>query len=359
VEVPFVLFALVYLLLRRLVQSVSGSPNGLLGTEVEVVVLRHQLKVLQRHAGRPRLRRRDRLFMAALSRVLPRGRWSAFVVSPQTLLRWHRELVRNKWTFRRKSTGGRPPISDEVRALILQMGRENPRWGCIRIRGELAKLGIRVSATKIRTLLRANGLGPAPRRDGPTWSMFLRSQAGAILALDFFTVETIVLRTVYVLFAIHIATRRVIILGVTRNPDSAWVTQQARNLAVGERLAGVRFVIRDRDSKFSGPFDEVFRTEGVHIVKTPIRAPRANAFAERWVRTVRTECLDWMLVLGRRHLEDMLRTYAAHYNEARPHRGLALKTPEPQRDPAPPSEGVRVRRRDVLGGLIHEYELAA
>jgi hypothetical protein len=172
-----VLFALVYLLLRRLVLWICGSRNELLQTEVEVVVLRHQLKVLQRQLGRPRLRRRDRLFLAALSRVLPRGRCSAFVVSPQTLLRWHRELVRRKWTFRRKSIGGRPPITADVRDLILQMGRENPRWGCIRIRGELAKLGIMISATKIRTLLRAGGLGPAPRRDGPTWSQFLRSQA--------------------------------------------------------------------------------------------------------------------------------------------------------------------------------------
>ena len=168
----------------------------------------------------------------------------------------------------------------------------------LRIRGELAKLGIRVSATKIRTLLRANGLGPAPRRDGPTWGEFLSSQAHGTLALDFLTVETVRLRTLYVLFAIHVRSRRVHILGVTKNPDSAWVTQQARNLAVGERLRGIRFVIRDRDSKFSGPFDEVFRSEGVRIVRTPIRAPRANAFAERWVRTVRAECLDRMLVLG-------------------------------------------------------------
>jgi transposase len=189
--------------------------------------------------------------MAAMSRVLPRARWSAFLVSPQTLLRWHRDLVRRKWTFRRRSRGGRPPISKDVRELILRMGRENPRWGCIRIRGELAKFGIRVSATKIRMLLRANGLGPAPRREGPTWSTFLRSQAGAILALDFFTVETVALRTLYVLFAIHIATRRVTILRLSRNPDSAWVTQQALNLAVGERLDGIRFAIRDRDTNFS------------------------------------------------------------------------------------------------------------
>jgi transposase InsO family protein len=240
------------------------------------------------------------------------------------------------------------------------MGRENPRWGCIRIRGELAKLGIQVSATKIRTLLRANGLGPAPRRAGPTWSEFLRSQAEGILALDLFTVETVMLRTMYVLFAVHVGSRRVHVLGVTRTPDSAWVTQQARNLAVGQRLEGIRFVIRDRDSKFSGPFDEVFRSEGVRIVKTPIRAPRANAFAERWVRTVRRECLDWMLIYGRRHLERVVRTYAAHYNLARPHRGLDLRTPEPRPDRAPwPSHRPRVRTHHVLGGLIREYELAA
>jgi hypothetical protein len=236
-----------------------------MNTEVEVAVLRHQLMVLKRQVGRPRLRRRDRLFMTAISRALPRPRWSCFLVSPQTLLRWHREVVRRKWTYRRPPCGGRPPITDEVRELILRMGRDNPRWGCIRIRGELTKLGIRVSATKIRMLLRANGLGPAPRRDGPTWSEFLRSQAKGILALDFFTVETLMLRTLYVLFAIELRSRRVHVLGVTRNPDAAWVTQQARNLAVGERLQGIRFVIRDRDAKHSGPFDEVFCSEGMNM----------------------------------------------------------------------------------------------
>jgi transposase InsO family protein len=194
----------------------------------------------------------------------------------------------------------------------------------------------------------------------PTWTEFLRAQAQGILAFDFFTVETLMLRTLYVLFAIEVGSRRVHVLGVTRNPDSAWVTQQARNLAVGERLQGIRFLIRDRDSKFSGPFDEVFRTEGVNIAKTPIRAPRANAFAERWVRTVRADCLDWMLVLGRRHLERVLRTYTTHYNEATPHRGLDLKTPEPRPGSLPsPALGERVRMHDLLGGLIHEYELAA
>lgn len=351
-------FALANLLLRRLVQLVAGSSNQL-NRDVELVVLRHQLRVLRRQVSRPRLHRRDRLFMAAISRTLPRARWSSLLVSPQTLLRWHRDLVRRKWTYKRTS-GGRPPIPDGVRELIVRMGRDNARWGCIRIRGELAKLGIRVSATKIRTLLRRAGLGPAPRRGGPTWSEFLRAQAQGILALDFFTVETLLLQRLYVLFTIEVASRRVRVLGVTRNPISAWVTQQARNLAVGERLQDVRFLVRDRDSKFSGPFDEVFRTEGVSIVKTPIRAPRANAFAERWVRTVRTECLDWILVLSRRHLERVLRIYTAHYNEARPHRGLDLKTPETRLDPLPrPALGARVRKHDLLGGLIREYELAA
>jgi putative transposase len=188
-----VLFALVYLLLRRLVQLVAGSSNHL-NSDVEVVVLRHQLRILKRRVSRPRLRRRDRLLMAAISRTLPRARWSSFLVSPQTLLRWHWELVRRKWTYARRSAGGRPPISEEVREIILYREGE-PRWGCLRIRGELLKLGIRVSATKIRTLLRANGLGPAPRRGGPTWSEFLRSQAQGILAFDFFTVETLLLRT--------------------------------------------------------------------------------------------------------------------------------------------------------------------
>jgi putative transposase len=183
------LFAVIYLLLRRLVALAGGSSEDR-HNDIEVLVLRHQLAVLKRHVGRPRLRRRDRLFMAALSKVLPRPRWSSFLVSPQTLLRWHRELVRRKWTYPHRTAGGRPPLADDVRDLILRIGKENPRWGCVRIRGELAKLGIRVSASAIRTLLRRSGLGPAPRRGGPTWAEFLRNQARGILATDFFTVET-------------------------------------------------------------------------------------------------------------------------------------------------------------------------
>ena len=215
-----------------------------------------------------------------------------------------------------------------------------------------------MGATTIRTLVRRSGLGPAPRRAGPSWSEFLRAQAEGIIACDFFTVETIRLKTLYVLFFIELSTRRVL-AGVTPHPDSGWVTQQARNLAIEERSTGAKFLIRDRDAKFTRSFDEVFRTEGTRVIRTPIRAPKANAYAERWVGTVRAECLDWIIVLGRRHLERVLRTYVEHYNQGRPHRGLGLAVPE-----APPHDHVSVqpdeiKRRDLLGGLLHEYEGAA
>ena len=241
------------------------------------------------------------------------------------------------------------------------MGKENPSWGCVRIKGELAKLGIRVSASAIRTLLRRHGLGPAPRRGGPTWAEFLRSQARGILATDFFTVETVWLRTLYVSFVIELRMRRVHLAGVTAHPDSGWVTQTARNLSWDLRGRGrFRYLIRDRDSKYTRSFDAVFAADGIEAILTPVRAPRANAFAERWVRTVRRECLDWTLVLGRRHLERVLREYVAHYNAKRPHRGIDLQAPDsPPNPPAPVPSMLRVRRSDVLGGLIHEYELVA
>ncbi len=227
--------------------------------------------------------------------------------------------------------------------------------------GELAKLGIRVSATAIRTLLRRSGLGPAPRRSGPTWREFLAAQAEGILATDFFTVESIWLRTLYVCFVIELHTRRVRLAAATRNPDPAWVTQQARNLSVDLADGGsFRFLIRDRDARYASSFDAVFASEGIEVLLTPVQAPRANAFAERWIRTVRAECLDWTLVLGRRHLDRILRTYVAHYNTQRPHRGLDLRTPDPRSYPAGEPLGcLRVQKRDVLNKLIHEYELAA
>jgi hypothetical protein len=235
--------------------------------------------------------------------------WSTFLVTPATLLRWHREAVRRRWTYPRRGPG-RPSLEPATVDLILRLARENPWWGYLRITGELAKVGVTVSATTVRNVLSRHGLRRAGHRGGLSWSQFLRSQAAGILAADFFTVETVTLRRLYVLFFLEVGSRRVWLGGVTPHPDGHWITQAARNLIMVAPPA--RYLIRDRDSKFTGPFDEVFRTEGTGIIRTPVRSPQANAFAERWVRTVRSECLDWLLIVGRRHLEGLLRVYIAH-----------------------------------------------
>jgi transposase InsO family protein len=265
--------------------------------------------------------------------------------------------VRRKW--RQPSVRcGRPPLTVEVEELVLRLARENPRWGYRRICGELGKLGLEVSPTSVRRLLTRSKVGPAPRRSGPSWREFLRAQAASIVACDFFTVETAFLRRYYVLFLITHANRRVWFAGCTRNPTGAWVTQQARNLGLDLADQDVGFLIHDRDSNYSGPFDKVFRSEGIRIVKTPVRAPKANAVAERFVRTARAECLDWLLILNRRHLERVLRVYVEHYNRERPHRSLELRPPQAdeRRETSPPGE---IRRRDRLGALIHEYHRTA
>jgi putative transposase len=349
-------------LIVRVLTRLLAFPNGDDGTkDLEILVRRHQLRVLRRKTGRPRFTAGDRLVLAAASRVLPRQRWASLLVTPQTLLRWHRTLVRREWTYGKQRPPGRPPIDPQTTELILRMARDNPRWGCVRICGELRKLSIRVAATTIRTLLRRHRLGPAPRRTGPSWTQFLKAQAEGIVACDMFTVATIRLQTLYVLFFIQLSTRRVVAAGVTANPDSAWVTQQARNVAMdlGDRGLVVSFLLRDHDAKFTRSFDDVFASEGGQVLRTPIRAPKANAYAERWVQTVRAECLDWTLVLGRRHLLRLLRGYVRHYHQQRPHRGLALAVPEPQEPSSPHVNPRAVKGRDVLGGLIHEYHKVA
>jgi hypothetical protein len=295
------MWSLVYLVARTLVRLLVGGgqrdrDDG--AKDLEILVLRHQLRVLQRTAGPPRLRPIDRVLLAAASRVIPRDRWVAFLVTPGTLRRWHRELVRRKWTYRRSGRPGRPPIDPQVRGLILRLARENPRWGCVRIEGELRKLGIRVGATTIRTLLRTARLGPAPRRTGPSWTEFLRAQAGGIIACDFFTVETAWLRTLYILVFIELGSRRIHLSPATAHPNSAWVTGQARNpvMELDGHSPAIRFVIRDRDSKYSRSFDTVLRSEGMRVIRTPFRAPNANAHAERVIETIRAECLDWTLI---------------------------------------------------------------
>ena len=319
---------LAYLALYRSIQLLALLARGDAAKDLEILVLRHQLTVLRRRVPRPRLEPADRALLAAISRALPQTHWSCFLVAPETVLRWHRRLVAGAWTYPHRSQG-RPVLAQDIQQLIIRMARENPRWGYRRIQGELLRLGLQVSATAIRSTLRRHRLDPAPRRVTTTWRAFLQRQTAGIIACDFFTVDTVWLRRLYVLFFIELDTRRVHLAGVTANPDGAWVTQQARNLLlVLAEQQQVRFVLRDRDTKFCRAFDDLFRCEGAEILLTPVQAPNANAYAERWIGTVRAECLDWLLIVGRDHLEQVLRVYVQHYNRHRPHRAVGLEAPD-------------------------------
>jgi putative transposase len=355
-----VLVSLCYLALRWLLQLVALRVRSQDWKELEIVVLRHELAILRRQIRRPPIRAVDRLFLAAASRLVPRERWPSLIVTPVTLLRWHRRSVAKRWTYAHPV--GRPPMRREIRALVLRLARENRRWGYQRIVGELKGLGIAVSATTVRTWLRAAGLGPAGTRGGMSWREFVRAHRDTMLAVDFFTVETIWLQRVYVLFFIELKSRRVHLAGCTPTPSAPWVMQHARQLTwiLAERPERFRFLIRDRDQKFTHGFDEVFRADGIAILRTPFRAPQANGVAERFVRTARSECLDWMLIRNQQHLERVLTLFVTHYNEHRPHRALSLASPEPRRASVASAAGeLRVHRRDRLDGVVHEYVLAA
>ena len=357
------LVSVVYVLACRLFAFVLLLARGERSKELEILVLRHELSVLRRQVKRPRFKLGDQLVLAALSRVLPRGSWSAFLVRPETLLRWHRRLVARHWTYPHRGPG-RPPVGGEVRELIVRLARENTSWGYVRIVGELRKLGIEVSATLVRNVLADAGLPPAPRRDRLSWRSFLRAQGESMLACDFFSVDTVWLRRLYVLVFLSVGSRRVEYLACTSKPDTAWMLQQARNLLMDhdDRGGKMRFLIHDRDKKFSAAFDAIFESEGVRIIRTPIQAPNANAHVERWVGSVRRECLDRLLILGRRQLEHVLRVYVRHHNSQRPHRSLNLQAPDwidaPIARGDPPTHTRVVHRHDLLGGVIHEYELA-
>jgi transposase InsO family protein len=352
-----------YLILRQTLQLIVLGMRGERAKEVEILVLRHQVAVLRRQVKRLDLEPSDRAVLSALSRLLPRPRWDAFFISPATLLRWHRNLIARKWTYPNRLPG-RPPVRAEIRALVLRLAKENPSWGHRRIQGELVGLGYRVAASTVWCILTRAGVDPAPRRTGPTWTQFLTAQAKGILACDFLHVDTIGLTRIYVLFLMEIATRRVHILGATTNPSGEWVAQQARNLMMdlGERARQFRFLIRDRDTKYTAVFDEVFTTEGIEVLRSPPQAPRANAYAERWVRTVRRECLDRILIYNPWHLLATVGEFVAHYNEHRPHQSRHQRPPNAADTPPTPVVDLataRIRRRKILHGLINEYSQAA
>jgi len=265
--------------------------------------------------------------------------------------------VKRRWTQPRGQRRGGRRTPPELRGLVLRLAAENSCWGYRRIHGELAVNGLPDRSQYRVVDSQAAGIDPTPRRDGPSWRQFLRGQAQGILATDFFCVDTLLLQRLYVLFVVEHATRRVHLLGVTAHPSGAWVAQQARNflMDLGDRAAEFRFLIRDRDSKFTSMVDAVFASEGIRILRTPVRAPRANAIAERWIATARRELLDRMLIINHRHLLAVLTEYVAHFNDHRPHRALHQASPLSSLPPPASPSQLRLRRRDRLGGLIHEY----
>ncbi|MGO8873577.1 MAG: integrase core domain-containing protein [Acidimicrobiales bacterium] len=351
-----------YLVFVRTLQllRLKGSDNADLA--IEVVMLRHEVAVLRRQVARPALRPPDRALLAGLGRLTSRKKLRRFFVQPATLLRWHRDLVRKKWTYPRPP--GRPTIPPGTVQLVLRLARENPTWGYRRIQGELSTMGILLAPSSVWDILRRHGFDPSPGRRGPTWGEFLKVHAATMLAGDFFTIGTVLLRRLYVLFFIELDTRKVFVTGVTAHPTGAWVLQQARNLSLelAERAQSLKFLIRDRDAKFTSSFDEVFRSEGVRVIRTPVRAPRANAFAERFVGTIGRECLDRALIVNRSHLETVLYEFVDHYNSHRPHRSLGQLPPQ-SKAPVPRTSRKgspsHVLRTDRVGGLIHEYRLVA
>jgi len=350
---------LLYLIFVRLVGWLVLLSRSAASKDAELLVLRHEVAVLRRINPRPRLGWADRAVLAALIQRLPSPVRSHRLVTPGTVLRWHRRLVAGHWTYRNRV--GRPPLPDEVATLIERLARENRSWGYKRVQGELLKLGYRVSASTIRRILKRARIPSAPsRRRDLSWRQFLRTQASGVLAVDFFCVETVTLRCLYVLFAVEVESRCVHILGVTANPDGPWTVQQGRNLLLelGERAAVFRYLVRDRAGQFTAAFDAMFADAGITVLKIPPRCPRANAFAERFVLTVRTELTDRLLIVGERHLRYVLTAYARHYNGQRPHRARQLRPPRPDQ-PIPARPAPRITRRTVLGGLLNEYQPAA
>ena len=356
---------LVFLLITRLAAGLRLSWREETWKSAEILILRHQLAVLQRRQSRhPKLNWADRALLAVLLGVIPKARRHGLrlVVTPETILRWHRDIVRRRWAAQSmRAKTGRPATRPNIRALVLRLARENPGWGYRRIHGELAGLGVNVAAATVWAILKKAGIDPAPRRTAPTWSQFLRSQAEAILACDFFTAYLLDGTQAHVLVVIEHATRRIRILGVTQHPSGAWTTQQARNLIMdlGDHAHRVKFMIRDRGSNFTAAFDAVLADAGIRTVLCNVRTPRMNAIAERWIGGCRRELLDRTLVWNQAHLRQILREYETHHNQHRPHCSLHGAAPlKPLPEPVDLAQ-CRVRRHARVGGLIGEYRLVA
>ena len=331
--------------------------------DLEILLLRQQVRILQRTVkSHPRISDPEKMVLTMLMAKYKDSTKDArqrlhqimLIFKPDTVLRWHQELVRRKWTFGRKGNPGKPGLSSELKALIVRLARENPRWGYDKIQGELLKLGYSLCASSVRNILKRNRITPASERSSGSWRTFLGHYKNQVLACDFFTVETIWLKTIYVLFYIELGTRRIHLAGCTTNPDKTWVTQQARQQVwnVKDNAQNVAFLIHDNDKKFTASFDTVFSSEKMKVIHTPYQAPRANAFSERWVRTVREECLDQILIMDENHLRRVLKEYVEYYNHARPHQGINQHFPisGPARKTRRP-----IRRRDIIGGMIHDY----
>ena len=316
--------------------------------DLEIIVLRHQLAVLRRQNHRPALAEEDRALLGAIAATLSRRRQAGWLVTPETLLRWHRRRIARHWTQPCRAPG-RPSTTASVRRLIIDMATNNPTWGYRRITGELVGLGHRVGASTVWRILKQHRFDPAPQRTSVTWTRFLRSQVA--VACDFVTVDTALLRRCYLLFFIDITTREVLYGGITTNPTGAWTTQAARNLFLRhpQRLAHTRALLRDRASQFTGDFDEIFRTEGLKILRTPVRVPVANTFAERWIGTLRRELLDRTIIWNQRQLEHLVTDYIDHYNAHRPHRSLNQRPPASTKPPnANGQQQLRTSRRAAL-----------
>ena len=359
------LLKIVYLLMRWLFGLAVLVFRGDRAKNAELLVLRHENAVLRRNAGRVRYEPADRAWFAALTRFIPRRRWAeVFPVTPATLLAWHRRLAARKYDTSKRRKPGRPPTVRSIARLTVRLAKENPLWGYRRIHGELTKLGVTIAPSTIYEILRAAGIDPAPRRDGPTWRQFLHAQAAGILAVDFLHVDTVLLTRLYVLVFIEHGTRRMHLGGITAHPTGDWTVQQARNLALdlGERFADFRFLIRDRGSNFTASFDAVFQATGTTILRTAVQAPRMNAICERLIGTLRRELLDRTLILNQAHLRAVLAEYQEHYNTARPHQGIGQRVPDAGPGPRVTAADLgtcQIRRKPVLSGLINEYERAA